>query len=409
MFFSEEFSSNKILQAALAVITFNYFIVFYSWIGRSMVSRSSLSDLSYSCPTYFQECDRFYFLTSLPAGYSQTIFYMLLFGVLAWVVYLLTEKQWKQAATVLIVPYLWHLAVVFLLTDNAHANYEYYVIIFATIIIFLPHKEYFTKLAIVLFYFLSTFAKIHPAWIAGSYFTNLQLGLPFFPEWSIPLWTNLVILVEMIGAWFLLSKHPILQRSVLVFFICFHLYSGVFVQYRYPATVLPMLLVMFGPWYRWTPTPLTRRSLVGWGLIALLIFMQLTPKMIYGDEKLTLEGNHYGLYMFEANHQCISIATAYFNTDRQPVEDVRTSYNARSRCNPYGTWFYYGEICEHDPTIERIALTFDHSINGEPFLRIVDTDNVCDLEYKPFSHNEWIKTQADAPIVNGRPAKNNYD
>jgi len=403
----QEFYSNKVLQACLAVIPFIYFIVFYGWTSNRSTTVNSLTDYGYSCPPYFQNCEWLYFLETLPYGYSQTLFYMLIFGLLAWAVYLLTEKRWREASYVLIVPYVWHAAHVFILTDSARGNYEYYVFVFTTIILFFPHKEFFAKLSLVLFYVMSTFAKIHPAWIAGSYFTNLQLGLPLFPDWSIPLWTNLVILAEMLVAWFLLSKHPILQRTALLFFICFHLYSGILVEYRYPATVLPMVLVLFGPWYRWTPPPLTKRSLVGWGLVALLIFMQLTPKMISGDEKLTLEGNSYGLYMFESNHQCRSEAV-YHYVDGSMINETRVGVSARNRCDPYRYWFRFNEKCEHQSDLERISWVFDHSINGDEFLRIVELENACSVDYKPFSHNEWIKTHQDNPEAVGRPVKNVY-
>lgn len=407
MLFTHEFNANRVLQAALAVVPFIYFIVFYGWVRSHMVTTDLIANYGYRCPVYFQNCEWLYFLNALPQGYSQTVFYMFLFGVLVWMVYLLTQQKWREAAYVALIPYLWHAANVFVLTDYAHGNYEYYVFVFTSIILFFPHKEFFAKLSLVLFYMLSTFAKIHPAWIAGSYFTNLQLGLPLFPDWSIPLFTNLVMLMEMVGAWFLLSKHWWLQRTVLVFFILFHLYSGILVEYRYPATVLPMLLVLFGPWYRWTPPPFTKRSLWGWGLAALLIFMQLTPKMIPGDEKLTLEGNHYGLYMFESNHQCISEATYYY-ADGRTEEETRIGTSARNRCDPYRYWFKFNEVCEDQPELERVAWQFDHSINGDDFLRIVDLENACAVDYEPFSHNEWIKTYEDDPEAVGKPVKNIY-
>lgn len=407
MFFTREFSTSKALQFCLGVSAFAYFIVFASWVGRQTITARSLADLSYRCPPYFQNCEAFYFLNALPQGYSQTIWYMFIFGTLVFVGYALLKKKWLEASLALLIPYLWHAANTFFITEYARDNYEYYVFIFTSILLFFPHKEYFIKLSLVLFYVLSTFAKIHPAWITGSYFTNLQLGLPIFPNWSIPLMTNLVMLAEMIGAWFLLSKNPLFQRTALVFFITFHLYSGILVEYRYPATVLPMILAVFGPFYRWTPPPFTKRSLIGWGLVVFLVFMQLTPKMIPGDEKLTLEGNEYGLYMFDSNHQCVS-EVVYHYVDDYESTDTNTSSLARNRCDPYRYWFLYNQICEKDPDIESISWTFDHSINGDDFLRIIDVEDVCSLEYKPFSRNEWIKTHADDPEPVGKPVKNIY-
>ena len=408
MFFTEEYNNNKILQWALGALIFNYFIVFRYWLQVPHVTKTAFEKLDYVCPAYFQACGEFYFLFAPPFGYSQTFFYMLLFGGLLWAVYLLAEKRWREAQLVLMPYFLWHAFHVLFYSEHYSANYEFYLVGYGIILLFLPHKEFFLKLFLVLLYSLSVAAKIHPAWIQGSYFTNLQLGLPIFPEFSIPFFANLVMLMELVGAWFLFSKNPLLQRSALVFFIAFHLYSGILVQYRYPATVLPMLLIVFGPWFRSQKVPLDRKSILGWVFILCLLLMQLSPKLISGDEKLTLEGNRYGLFMFESNHQCISTEKVYNNEEMVSSYDM-VSANARFRCNPYRIWFRLKNLCEHNSSVTRIAWTFDHSINGDPFLRIIDTENVCNLTYHPFKHNEWIKTHEDNPKVIGYPVKNYYE
>lgn len=402
-----EFSQNVRLQWALGALIFCYFIAFTGWIGRSVVSVSQIEVSRQVCPVYFQSCDTFYFLHSLPTGYSQNILYMLLFGSLLLAVYFLAERKFRFVQYALAPSFLWHASVIFLLSKSLAGNYEYYVFVFGFILLLLQHKEFFLKLCIVLMYALSTVAKLHPAWIAGGYFVPLNLGLPLFPDWSIPLMTNLVILAEMVGAWFLLSSRPGLQRAALVFFVLFHLYSGILVSYRYPATILPMLLILFGPWYRFTKVPLDRRAIIGWLFVCVISIVQFLPLMIKGDEKLTLEGNMYGLYMFESNHQCIS--EAYVHYESGVIEeglDIQSS--ARYRCDPYDIWFRLKLMCENRPSIQKITWTFDHSINGDPFLRIVDVEDACTLEYKPFRHNEWIKTHEDNPEIIGYPVKNYY-
>lgn len=403
--FSGEFKHNKVLQAALGVLAFCYFIVFYSWIRDSVITTTAALSLHYACPRYFQSCDWLYILNALPFGYSQTILYMGIFVVLIWIVYLLTEREWSSAQQLLLVPFFWHAVNVLILTDDYTGNYEYYLLVFGLVLLFLPHKEFFLKLSIVFFYVLSTVAKIHPAWIEGGYFNNLRTGLPLFPDWSIPLFTNLIILMEMVGAWFLMSSNRLWQRAVFIFFFVFHIYSGILVEYRYPATVLPMLFVAFGPWYRHIKIPMDYKSLGGWFLIAVLILFQFIPRMITGDEKLTLEGNKYGLYMFESNHQCISTAIIHkFNGTNFTENYIGSS--ARNRCDPYNKWFRFKQICNKSSGVKNIEWTLDHSINGGPFLRIVDEVNVCELEYQPFRHNNWIKTEGDNPEVIGWPVKN---
>ena len=404
--FSDEFRHSRILQWALGALLFGYYIVFDFWVRSNIFTREAYETLNYICPPFFQSCGSLYVFDALPQGYSQTILYMAFFAILAWCVYLLSTKEWNTVQLLLMPIFFWHAAHTLFFTDLTSGNYEYYLIAFGLVLLFLPHKEFFLKLTIVMFYMLSTVSKIYPSWIEGGYFTALRTGLPLTPDFAIPLLTNFVILLEMAGAWFLMAKNRHLQRTVLFLFILFHLYSGILVEYRYPATILPFLLIVFGPWYRFSEVPLDKKSIFGWLFIALLLLLQFSPKMIPGDEKLTAEGNKYGLYMFEANHQCFSEAKIHF-TDGTVAEENMARAVARNRCEPYHTWFRLNQICTRVPGVEKIEWNFNHSLNGSPFYKIVDLENACGLEYKAFSHNPWILLQEEAEVV-GYPVKNTY-
>jgi hypothetical protein len=403
-----EIETSAVLQWANGALTIAYFVAFSSRYYEKLTTIDAYADGSYTCWPYFQDCGKLLFLRTLPEGYSQPFLYMVLFGTLIFSIYLIYRKDWVLAHIALLPSFLWHAFMCFVLTMSVSGNYDYYLFIFATIFLFLPYKEFFLKSILVLFYFLSTVAKIHETWIVGTYFSALKTSLPLFPRWSIPFFTNLVIFMEMVGAWFLLSRTMILQRIALIFFVAFHLYSGLLVGYHYPATVLPMLMILFGPLYTFTPPPFTKRSIIGWILVGILIFLQFLPRMIPGDEKLTMEGNKFGLYMFEANHQCVSTMHIYLK-DGTMVESRDEKYSARERCDAYRQWFRIHTRCERDPNILSIAWTFDHSINGGPFLRIVDVQDACKLSYTPFAHNKWIKIEYDRPEVVGYPVENLYD
>jgi len=214
--------------------------------------------------------------------------------------------------------------------------------------------------------------------------------------------------MEIVGAWFLFSKNWALQRLAIFFFVVFHLYSGLLVGFRYPTTVLPTLFILFGPFYRHIRVPLNKKAIAGWLLVTALFPLQFISNIIPGDEKLTLEGNKYGLYMFEANHQCISNVTVVSSVGTEE-NSRRESESSRSRCNPYRYWFRIKQQCEAVKKLEgRIKWTLDHSINGGPFLRIVDEQDICELAYKALGRNEWIKTEKDDPEVIGYPVENQY-
>src|SRR5262249_17050091 len=155
------------------------------------------------------------------------------------------------------------------------------------------------------------------------------------------------------------------QRIALCYFMLFHIYSGILVGFRYPTVAFGMLVILFAlstqETYR--PVPLTRRALAGWYFVAVLFILQFIAIAIPGDQKLTLEGNYYGLFMFEANHQCVSDAMIYYK-DGTSKEVKSQSYDSTWRCDPYGYWFGLHNRCLRDETIDHIAWTFDHSIDG---------------------------------------------
>jgi hypothetical protein len=329
--------------------------------------------------------------------------------------------------------FLWKLLVIFVLSYVAPGPYDYYHVILTAVILFAHYKEYFLKLAFVIMYFMSVTVKFTPAWVEGTYFTSMRSGLPLFPPIFTILLTNLVIFVQIIDAWFLMSKNWVWQRISFLFALIFHLYSGVLVQYNYPSVSVPAVLILFGPMYRYTPTPFGRKSLGGWIIILLVCLFQLLGFLVSPNRFLTLEGHRYGMFMFEANHQCqITFTThtkrqvpastwsgmqctgLYCLTDTTitPEEGgtkiVRRMESASSwnRCDPYEVWFRAKSTCT-DPAIKNISMQFDHSINGGPFYRIINENNICDLAYKPFSHNSWIKVPPEAPVV-GYPVQNFY-
>ncbi|MBL4644663.1 MAG: hypothetical protein JKX80_02235 [Candidatus Pacebacteria bacterium] len=408
VFSIKEIENSVALKWVFGAAILSHFIAFNSWFGNKATTVDAFNAGKYFCWPYFQSCGEFLFLRTLPEGYSQPFLYMVLFGTLLLAVYLMHKRDWVLAHLALMPSFIWHTLGTFVITGAFSGNYEYYLFILTFILLFLPHKEFFLKLVLVLFYFLAGSLKIHEGWVLGTYFSALKTGLPLFPDWSIPLWTNLVIFMEIVGAWFLFSKNWALQRLAIFFFVVFHLYSGLLVGFRYPVTVLPTLFILFGPFYQYTRVPLNKKAIAGWLLVAVLFPLQFISNIIPGDEKLTLEGNKYGLYMFEANHQCISNVTVT-GSDNVINRSRKESESARSRCDPYKYLLQIQQQCKVAEKLgASIEWTFDHSINGGPFLRIVDEKKVCALEYKAFAHNEWIKTEKDSPEIIGYPVENQY-
>src|SRR5262249_43866309 len=157
----------------------------------------------------------------------RSIFYMAMYGILLLVVWCMFRRKWGLAHLLIFIPFFWGSLVTFVLAYSITAPYYYYHLFLTAILLFAAHKEFFLKAAFVLFYFLSGTVKLDSTWVLGTYFTTLKTGLPIFPDALIPVFTNMVIFSQIIGAWFLLSTQRFLQRCAVAFFTFFHLYSGI--------------------------------------------------------------------------------------------------------------------------------------------------------------------------------------
>ena len=410
VFSINEIEKEPILQIALGALLLSVFLGLSRWFYSHTFSVSAYTDNVYTCWPYFQDCGRWYFLQALPEGYSQSIFFMGVYALMVLAAYFMYRKEWTLVHMALSVVWVCKFIILFILTSQLAANFDYYDTLLLFVVLFLPSKLFFARLAFVLFYFLSSTIKIHEGWILGTYFTTLSTGLPLFGNALAPLVTNLVIFMQIVGVWFLFSSKKLFQRTALIYFILFHLYSGILVGFRYPTIALVMLLVLFAlPPVQSVLVPrATKRALAGWLFVALLFVIQFIPIIVIrGDQKMTLEGNYYGFFMFEANHQCISRSTVHFSNGTTR-ESIRESSDSTWRCDPYELWFVNHNRCERNPEITHIEWTFDHSINGGPFYRMVDVEDACALEYKAFSHNEWIRVPGESAAVVGYPVKNYF-
>lgn len=402
-----EFERTPELYPVLWVFLLTFLVTFLGWIHSPALTVEQFILGKHLCWPYFQNCGEWYVLHTLPYGYSQPILYMGFFALMVFAAYTLWKKEFVLAHGSLLILWTWKVLTVLVFTKQHAGNFEYYDIIIGAALLLFPYKWFFARLYFVLLYFLASTIKIHEGWILGTYFTSLYAGLPIFPDSIAPIITNTVIGMQVVGAWFLFSNRPAIQRSILAYFILFHLYSGILVGYRYPISALGYLLVLFAPV---SPEkiriPIDKKSVAGWCFVMILFVLQSLAFIIPGDQKITLEGNMYGLYMFEANHQCRS-TTKRIYSDGRTEERITDHTNARDRCDPYDTWFRLKQQCTRNMDIARIEWTFDHSINGGPFYRIVSVQNACDLQYHAFGHNEWIKDDTVAEVM-GHPLKNYY-
>ena len=430
-----EIQNSSLLQLLLGGSLFFFYDTYSRWATSSLATSDVASRAV--CWPHFQDCAKYYFLTGLPNGYSQSIFYMALFSLMTLCAYLMWRKYWTGAHAVLMVLLAWKILIGFFLSYGAMGMYDHYHVFLTLAVLVLPHKEFFAKAVFVSLYFISATIKFSPGWILGTYFTSLTTGLPIFPAAITALVTNSVTLAQIFDCWLLMSRNWLWQRLALMYFLAFHIYSGFIVGFNYPAITIPTVLILFGPLYRHQLPPLTRKSIAGWILIVFLFCLQMPSWISTSDIRLTVANNRYGMWMFDANHQCVTTISTRYKTDvklspatwsssagtkcrsYECVTETRTYKDGDSwiqtqrsesavsfqRCDPYQRWQQYKQLCKNN--VASVAMQFDHSINGGPFYRIVDEPDICSLSYKVFGTNPWIKSPPESPIV-GYPVKNVY-
>jgi hypothetical protein len=389
-FHLEEVEKSKTLQLVSWALLLGWFVEFLAWSRFGDFTVNAVLEGKHLCWPFFQSCGDWYFLTQVPLGNSHGAIYAILFGLIIVAGYLLVRGSYKSAHMILFSLFLWEMAVL-MMSMRLAVNYWYFHVFYAALFLFPVGKLVFLRIGAVLLYFFSGILKLDDSWISGSYFKALSEGLYFVPDRLIPLATNAVIFMEVILVWLLLSGKKSLRVPVVALLFIFHTYSVVYVGYTYPIIALPIVLILFlsKEEYKFSMHTI-RHSFSGVGILFMFLAVHFIPYTISGNERITGEGNKYGMYMFGANYQCASSAGLIY-ADGRIEEQISNSFYAIQRCDPYAHYFFFKQKCGEFNGPESITWTFDTSINGSPLMRIVDVEDSCSLEYKPFSHNEWIR------------------
>jgi hypothetical protein len=393
------FSVNEIGEQQLLRWSF-WILLFGASLSLSRLAESNAITIEESirnaqiCWPHFQSCGEWYFFNGFPAN-SQGIFFMFLLAVICTAAYSALRGSWLLAHVAFLLLWMWRVIFTFFLTMKDSGNYDYEDIILGAALLFFPNKEKVLKISFVLIYFLSVTLKFNDGWISGAIFTGMLnvhgSDLPIFGNMFVPILTNSVIIMQIFGSWFLLSGTKHFQRAVFALFLVFHIYSAALVGYRYPMTVIPMLLVLFGPTYNYIKIQFTRRDAAAVIFWAMLFLGQFVSIIIPGDARWTQEGRRYGFYMFDASHDCRSRATIHYaNGLTRQLNSV--TYRAIDRCDPYQRWFPMKQMCASDDSISSISWRFEHAVNGYRPQVVVEENNICSLNYEPFSKNYWIRS-----------------
>ncbi len=364
---------------------------FSVWKNESFVTLDAITKNIAVCPPYFQNCLSYYFLDTVPISYGQNILYMVLGGLVFLALYFLYQRKYDLFVLALSFPLLYKFLYVYFLTYLPTGNYTVFGLFFGLLLLFSAYKVVYLRILVVVFYLCAAIIKLHDGYLSGDVFSSLSLGAPLVPAFLLP-YTGIAFLVFCVIAplGLLLSKKALHRNIFLWTLTAFHLYSISMVGFRYPLLLIPILWVLFH--YEKEPFYFKKeylRDFFSVAIIGSMVLLQLIPFFIKGDERLTGEGYRYGYYMYDGNHQCESKKIVYFK-DGTTKEMLWENKKAMYSCDPYEEWFKIQRWCNPEK-VASISWTYDHSLNGEKYRRIVDEKNACGLVYKPFIHNTWIQ------------------
>lgn len=394
-----EIENSKTLQYFFYALLIGFFYGFQELYFRNVgiVSRPGFNQ-DFVCPEYFQSCSSLFIFPSRFESWAYSIFHTIQFALLLGAAYFAFHKDWVKAHFLIIFPFFTKLFFNIFLSGQSSIPFEMDHLLPCLFWLFGQKKEQNLKFLIILLYVFSGLVKLDGGWIAGTYFSSTILGLPFVSDGLISLMTNFVIFMELFLVWFLFSNHFKIRSSIFWILFSFHLYSCLFVGYRYPLQFLPFVFILFK-----SESPISKPSSFGVSIFLLMGLANFWPHFVPGDHKLTFEGRALALDMFDGNRQTHSTEKIFYLNGETKEQNTSGKYSVE-RISPYSVFFKLKEQCR-DPQIQKIEWKMNISLNGSPFYVIVNQENACVLSYKAFMHNPWISLD---PKISGYPEKNLY-
>lgn len=400
----EKFNFGSLTLSALAFLFLLDLVQSFStYIDLPHVTLEAIKNNTAVCPPYFTKCLNLYFFDTLPTSYSQNIFYAILGTFIFAAFVFLYKKDYFKFVIFSSIPLLYKIFLIYFLTYLIPGNYNSFGVFLGIILLFSAYKVFYLRILVCLFYLCSAVIKLHQGYLSGEVFSSLNLGAPLIPSYFLEYVGVLFFLMCALAPFFLLNGNKRVRVFFLLVLTVFHLYSIIMVGFRYPLLLLPIIWILF--YFEDQKVELKRlylKDFVGMLTLGLMVLLQLLPLAIRGDERMTGEGYRYGYYMYDGNHQCSSHKKIYLESGEirdMFFENTKALYS----CDPYEEWFKIQRLCG-SPLVSNVSWTYDHSLNGGQYRRIVDSFNACILDYSPFIHNEWINE--NGPIQDREVLKN---
>jgi len=226
-----------------------------------------------------------------------------------------------------------------------HLEVYYHVLaILALFSLTFTDKVWSVRVALSLIYFLAAISKLTPSWIEGEIFLSLPpYHLPFFPDHPLLLkvLSLALMMIEFITPIFFLGRSTQLRNFFFSFWIVFHLYTILLLNYKFPTIMLGHLVLSFLFLETDKTYPYLLKNKLQLLIISILVIWSLTHFLIPGNKSITGEWRTAGLFMYDINSTCLLKIDINFKKEHYKITH-RAGYNR-------GIRFHDGSTLKEDP------------------------------------------------------------
>lgn len=376
-----DISGSPIAQRLLFVLIGFQIILFTTYVFDSAGTLEAVRNNTYTCWPFFQECAQWYVLDVKPS-YSQTAWYALMFLLQGAALWALSRGAWLRAQLLYSVTLLSQMVLIFVLSYEAGEAYAYYHALLSLIVLFAPVRA--GALVVVGLYVLGGAVEVFNLVTIGREAGEV---LPLIPQPLTLVYISSAIALSLIGSWYLLSEDRRYRIGALCLMTLFHVYAGITFDFYYMLFIVPVIWVLF---YE-RPLHDARALRIALGLLALLACLQVWIVGMAHTVNYTFARQHGGVAVSFPTTSGVSNYTVHYQDGTE--KSITNEWNRKPcRCSPYTRWFELRNICRA-PGVERISWTLDVTAPRFLWHRVVDVENACDLQFRWYGGNDWIRAQ----------------
>ncbi len=317
--------------------------------------------------------------------------------------YFLLVSQYKKLFVLLTGLLVLRIYAVFFSSYLISTPFGWFHLSILLVVLFSPSKLTSMRWVLAFLYLFSGLHKLYPGWINGSIFSSTQTGLPLVPEHLTPLFSQMVLLLEILTPALLVSPLKKLRIVAGLLLLSFHGYSITIVGLVFSYYTVPFLFILLAEDIKYKVNLKTKTSWSTSFVLGIITALNFGFAAAPGEPIFIQNGFRYVMGMMDGNHQCRS-ETKIMHPNQTPSASVRNWNSGSFHCDIYSVMNYEKALCKKN-TNTQVYWNFDHSVNGSPFYRIISDKNICELEYSLWS-NAWVNTQLDNTHIAGFPRKN---